>query len=98
MKREQFIKDMNIAIDHIKSGWSIYSCCAIEDNVGSSYSKGKKVARDYANIFRPYGTDRDGFWLGVSYYETHPNMKLERIGMMELFREIAIDSKLYEKY
>ena len=94
MKRNDFITAMNLTIENIKYGYGYYSCDAI---IGATHAFGCNnwtPIHDYAAMFKI--EDREDWLKGFDLPRI--SLKQERLAMLELFKEIALQEKLYKRY
>ena len=94
MKRSEFIKVMDKAIKRMKRG-NHFSCSILCHAYTKNWHEyNRLIVRDYGKMFNYQNNPRSS-WLGLM---DDPDLHAERIGMLELFKEVALDSKLYWRY
>lgn len=98
MNRTDFRKVMSVAIKLSRKDGG-FSCIDLRDAYEEVTELDRydmddyQIIKDYTKMFKPDRSDKCA-WLERGPYKLGP----ERIGMLELFREVALASKLYERY
>jgi len=105
MLRKEFIRHMNLAIFHQKNyetSGSPYSCINLHTAFSTSIVYGFSIPicnlellkSEYEAMFKLHN---GVFWLEI-YDTCNDLLNQERIGMLQMFRQVALDGRLYERY